>query len=287
MRTTTKVVVATAAVALASAGALSTATATGGGKGGSSSRGHAVVGLTAGGTTLVSLDTEAPSRTWRGKPLQGLVEDTYLVGIDVRVQDGKLYGVGDQGGIYTLDVKRSTAHLEDRPRVALDGSAAYGVDFNPAADALRVLTSNGANLRVPFANPSATVVDTPLTRPAPAPTPGTVPATGVTAAAYTNNDRDASTATTLFVLDTERDQVAVQSPANAGTTAPTGALGLDLTGDVGFDARSELRKGRTVSVAAYAVADGVLYDVDLLTGKATRAGRIAGGVTDIAVSLDR
>lgn len=287
MRTTTTVVVATAAVALASAGALSTATATGGGKGGSSNRGDAVVGLTAGGTKLLGFDTGAPSRTWTGKPLQGLVEDTYLVGIDFRVQDGKLYGVGDQGGIYTLDVKRSKAYLEDRPRVALDGSAAYGVDFNPAADALRVLTSNGANLRVPFATPSATVVDTPLTRPAPAPTPGTVPATGVTAAAYTNNDLDASTATTLFVLDTERDQVAIQSPANAGTTAPTGALGTDLTGDVGFDVRSELTKGRTVSVAAYAVVGGVLYDVDLLTGTATKAGRIANGVTDIAVALDR
>ncbi len=290
MRTTTKAVVATAAIALASAGALSTATASGGSSsnGAGKGKGETAVGLSAAGTKLVTFDTERPSQISTGRALSGLVEDTHLIGIDFRVQDGKLYGVGDRGGIYTLDVKRSKAYLQDRPRVALDGSAAYGVDFNPAADALRVITSNGANLRVPFATPSETIVDGPLTRPAPAPTPGTVPATGLTAAAYTNNDLDASTATTLFVLDTERDQVALQSPANAGTTVATGALGIDASGDVGFDIRSELRKGKTVSVAAYAVSGGILYDVDLLTGAATKAGKIGGGgVTDIAVTLDR
>lgn len=216
------------------------------------------------------------------------VRDTRLVGIDHRVQDGLLYGVGDQGGIYVLDVRKRAAQLQDRPRVSLDGSDAYDIDFNPAADALRVLTSKGANLRVPFATPSATVVDTPLTRPAPAPTPGTVPATGVTAGAYTNNDLDPSTATTLFVVDTERDQVALQSPANAGTTAPTGALGVDAVGDVGFDVRSELERGRTVAVQGYAVIGGRLHQVDLLTGAARAQGVIGGGqVTDIAVSLDR
>ena len=29
--------------------------------------------------------------------------DTALVGIDFRVQDGQLYGVGNGGGIYTID----------------------------------------------------------------------------------------------------------------------------------------------------------------------------------------
>ena len=287
MRTTSKIVVATAALALAGTGVLTTATADGGGNGGGRS-GHAAVGLTGGGTSLVSFDTQRPERAWTGRALTGLVQDTRLVGIDFRVQDGKLYGVGDQGGIYVLDVKRSRAYLQERPRVALDGSDAYDIDFNPAADALRVLTAKGANLRVPFATPSATVVDTPLTRPAPAPTPGTVPATRVTGAAYTNNDLDASTATTLFVVDTERDQVAVQSPANAGTTAPTGSLGVDAVGDVGFDIRSELKRGKTVSVQGYAVVGGVLHQVDLLTGAASAKGRVGGGpVTDIAVSLDR
>lgn len=58
-----------------------------------------------------------------------------------------------------------------------DARAAPDLDLRLDRGALRVVTSKGANLRVPFATPSAAVVDTALTRPAPAPTPGTVPAT--------------------------------------------------------------------------------------------------------------
>jgi hypothetical protein len=57
----------------------------------------------------------------------------------------------------------------------------------------------------------------------------------VTGAAYYNNDGDPDTATTLFTLDPSRDQVAIQSPANAGLLAATGTLGVDADGDVGFD----------------------------------------------------
>jgi hypothetical protein len=60
------------------------------------------------------------------------------------------------------------------------------------------------------------VEDTTLTTP-----PATGPARGVTAA-YTNNDLNADTATTLFDINTTTDQVVIQSPANNGTLAPTG-----------------------------------------------------------------
>lgn len=245
------------------------------------------VGLAGDGTKLVGFDLDRPSRTSDARTLKGFVQDTSLIGIDYRVQDEKLYGVGNKGGIYILDFRRGKAELQDRPRVTLDGSASYGVDFNPAANALRILSSSGTNLRVPFATPSAAIVDGPLNRPAVAPATGTVPATGVTAGAYTNNDLDATSATTLFVLDTERDQVALQSPANSGTTVATGALGADVSGDVGFDIYSDLRKGKARSNAAYAVAGGSLHKVDLLTGAVTWSGKLgARGVTDLAIALD-
>ena len=37
--------------------------------------------------------------------------DMMLVGIDFRVQDGKLYGVGNGGGIYTIDTKTAVATM--------------------------------------------------------------------------------------------------------------------------------------------------------------------------------
>jgi Domain of unknown function (DUF4394) len=46
-----------------------------------------------------------------------------------------------------------------------------------------------------------------------------------------------ATATTLFIVDPSRDQVAIRSPANAGLLAATGTLGVDADAgsDAGFD----------------------------------------------------
>lgn len=118
-----------------------------------------------------------------------------------------------------------------------------------------------------------------------------VTATGVTGAGYTNNDLDATTATTLFDVDTMADQVSVQSPANAGNLAPTGKLGVDAATGAGFDVYSRLRKGVTVSNTAYAtlkVDNAYRFStVNLLTGAVTAVGTFPAGrqVSDIAVQL--
>jgi len=255
-----------------------------GGKGSSSSP-HRAVGLV-GGTQLVSFSTRDPRRSGPIGSVTGLQQDTRLVGIDVRVRDGGLYGVGDRGGIYVLDTATAKATFVQRLTVALQGTG-FGVDVNPAADALRVVSDTGQNLRQPLATVgAATVADTPLSTP---PTAGTT--TGVTGAAYTNNDTDAATATTLFVLSTTTDTVSVQSPANGGTLATTGSLGVDASGPAGFDIASTLVAGRTVAVAGYASLSvggrRALYSVSLLTGQATRVGALPAGVTDIALPLQR
>jgi len=252
---------------------------------GSPSGSHRAVGLV-GGTQLVTFSTRDPRRSGPVGTVTGLQQDTRLVGIDVRVQDGKLYGVGERGGIYVLDTATAEATFVQRLTVALQGSS-FGVDFNPAANALRVVSDTGQNLRQPFASAgAATVADTPLSTP---PAAGTT--TGVTGAGYTNDDADASTATTLFVLSTATDTVSVQSPANGGTLAATGSLGVDASGPAGFDVVSTVVKGRTVAVAGYASLSvggkRALYSVSLLTGQATRIGGFAADVTDIALPLQR
>jgi hypothetical protein len=254
-------------------------------EGGSSSSPHRAVGLV-GGNQLVTFSTRDPRRSGPIGTVTGLQQDTRLVGIDVRVQDGKLYGVGERGGIYVLDTRTAKATFVQRLTVALQGRS-FGVDFNPAANALRVVSDTGQNLRQPFATAgAATVADTPLSTP---PAAGTT--TGVTGVAYTNNDADAGTATTLFVLSTATDTVAVQSPANAGTLAATGSLGVDASGPAGFDVVSTVAQGRTTAVAGYASLSvggkRALYGVSLLTGQATRVGAFAADITDIALPLQR
>ncbi len=53
-------------------------------------------------------------------------------------------------------------------------------------------------------------------------------------AAYTNNDADPNTATTLFDIDSALDQVAIQAPPNSGQLNATGKLGVDTGRQLGL-----------------------------------------------------
>src|SRR5262245_35229588 len=243
-----------------------------------------VVGLTS-DQRLVCFRANKPGNARDIAPVSGLVQDTKLVGIDYRPATGDLYGVGDQAGLYIIDPATATASLAARANVALQGSS-FGVDFNPAADRLRIVSDTGQNLRANVAN-GVTVEDPDLNYPAPA----VPPATGITGAAYTNNDLNPDTATTLFDIDSNLDQVDIQSPANAGTVVATGKLLVDAAPDLGFDIYSKVREGRAVDNQGLAVlisGDRTrLYGINLLTGRALQRGTFntKDPVVDIAFPL--
>ena len=115
-----------------------------------------------------------------------------------------------------------------------------------------------------------------------------MPALGVTAAAYTNNDlNQPSTGTTLFDLDTMLDQVVIQSPPGNGILVATGKLGVDAAAAAGFDVYSRLKDGVTVANDPFATlaVDGTyrFYAVNLTTGQASSLGRFDQAVVDIAI----
>ena len=73
-----------------------------------------VTGLTDDGR-LVSFRARSPERTKQVGYVTGLTgADSALVGIDFRVQDGKLYGVGNGGGIYTIDPEYRPSDVRQR-----------------------------------------------------------------------------------------------------------------------------------------------------------------------------
>jgi hypothetical protein len=241
------------------------------------------IGLTA-DQRLVGFRVEKPSDPRNIGKIDGLAGDTRLVGIDYRVQDGKLYGVGEAGGVYQLG-NNAKATKVSQLTVPLQGRA-FGVDFNPAADRLRIVSDTGQNLRHDVNPKGTTVADTTLSYP-----PAMTPPTGVVAAAYTNNDRSADTGTALYDLDVTMDQVAIQSPANSGQLVPTGKLGVDAA-TAGFDIYSMTRGDRTVEVYGFATiapAGGptALYRVSLVTGQASRIGELPVPVTDLALPLNQ
>jgi hypothetical protein len=244
-----------------------------------------------GGTTMSSFQTNTPNViNWVGDIVGFTGCDTSLVGVDIRVQDGLLYGVGNCGGIYTIPFYPNSAGVMPITKVsqltvALNGTT-FGVDFNPAADRLRIISDFGQNLRHNL-NDHTTAVDTVLT------------GNGVTAAAYTNNDLNPASATTLFDIDTLNDQVAIQAPPNNGTLNPTGKLGVDASLDAGADIFSDLPSpglpsGKTITNTAFAAfkptgaTRASFYMFDVLTGTATKIGDFPSvvPVTDVAIALD-
>ena len=161
----------------------------------------------------------------------------------------------------------------------------FGVDFNPAADRLRLISDAGQNLRHNVNAGGTTLVDGLLNYMA-----GTT-AMGLAGAAYTNNDLDPTTGTTLFDIDTALNQVAIQSPPNAGALVATGQLTVDPDTPVGFDLYTDLQDGVAQHNRGFAslVVGGVsgFYRVNVLTGRATRIDNFDEAVLDIAIPLDQ
>ncbi|MFJ7057409.1 DUF4394 domain-containing protein, partial [Streptomyces microflavus] len=92
----------------------------------------------------------------------------------------------------------------------------------------------------------------------------------------------------LFDIDAMADRVSLQSPANAGTLAPTGNLGVNAGPDAGFDIYFSPKHGTNRGFAALNTADAArLYEVDVLTGAARDLGAFPERrqVTDLALPL--
>jgi Domain of unknown function (DUF4394) len=235
--------------------------------------------------------------------------DEDLIGLDRRPADGRLWGVtqrSDGTRAYTIDpstgvpsfvamlVTAPTISNPNRTPIVLSGSE-FGVDFNPVADALRIVSDAGQNLRmIPSARtgadgtpllPGDTFTDLMLNE-------NDVVQTGISAAAYTNNDNDPATATTsLMDIDTEDERLVTQNPPNDGDLT----LPLPLT-VLGRPARSTVSAGFDIQTVgtdnlgyASLMQEGGrgltrLFSVNLATGELAKLGVIGQPwVRDIAL----
>ncbi len=223
------------------------------------------------GNKLARYDSESAASISRFGYLTGFTNgDTSLIGCDFRIQDGLLYGVGNNGGIYTIDTVSAVMTFKQTLTVRLEGTS-FGVDFNPVADHLRIVGNGGQNLRHSLAT-GITTVDDPLDYPPTSPVNTSGPtATGIAGAAYSNNDYDLATGTTLFVLDTNLKQLSIQSPASNGTLSPVTKLSIPVGLFSGIDILTTLNGGKAVTNIGYIAVDNgdvtsTLYSVDLFTG---------------------
>lgn len=228
------------------------------------------VALTVSGSVL-SFDRATPATLKGSIALSGLLPNEKLVGLDVRPADGLLYALSNQARLYTLNAATGVATFkaalmaaagDDNPYTALTGSQ-FGVDFNPVADRLRVVSDTGLNLRIDVTTGSAI-------------TDGVIngAAAVITASAYTNAVAG-TTSTQLYSLDAASGQVYLQDPPNNGTLTAPMALGGTFAGANGFDIDA---RNNTAYAALTSAGSTALYTVPLTAGStATRIGTIGTG----------
>lgn len=225
--------------------------------------------------TLAWMDTESGRVT--GETFVTGVSGRVL-GIDVRPSDGKLYGLFEDGTVATIDPHSGVAtRLETLKTVPAAGTHVT-VDFNPVADAMRIMASDGTNLRTKIAG-GAVAEDKPHAFASDDMHAAETPA--IIAGAYTNSYQGTEK-TALYNIDGAIAGLIRQDPPNDGTLKAVGKLGVALEQSVGFDILSDGNGGNE----AWLMNGVTLYSVDLDTGKATMVGVIGdvgGGVRDIAI----
>lgn len=220
---------------------------------------------------IVDIDAKKATKSMKVAGINGA-----LVGIDVRPADGMLYGLVDDGTVVTIDIS-GKATTKSKLEMMLAKGVTATVDFNPVADRLRVIGSDGTNLRANVDDGKVTkdgqlkYADSDVNK-------GKSPR--IVAGAYTNSVKG-SKETALFDIDAAAGALVKQAPPNDGILNTVGMLGAKAD-SVAFDIWSD-GQGRN---EAWAMTGGELWRIDLATGKATPSGKIegvSGMVRDIAV----
>ncbi len=229
------------------------------------------IGLT-GDKTLVMFDTQTLAVS--GTMDVGGVDK--LHGIDVRPADGMLYGVTGSGKVVTIDLSTGAATEKSTLSEMLPDGVSASVDFNPVADRLRIVGSDGTNLRANV-DDGAVTVDGKLAYDAADMHAGEAP--NIVAVAYTNSIGKPE-ATAMYDIDATIVGLIQQAPPNDGVLKAIGKLGVDSADSYAFDIAAQADLNNT----AYLVVGGTLHTVALDTGAATAVGSIEGAaLRDIAI----
>lgn len=248
---------------------------------------------------LIRFHEGQPQRVLEQKPIRGLPPNEGVVGIDYRVSRGILFALTNAGRLYTLETATGVLMPVSNNATELTGQA-WGMDFNPVADRIRVVSDRGQNLRLHpetgalvDADPAVAGVQTDpaLAYAAGDANAGKTPQ--VVAAAYTYNKNNYKL-TTNFAIDraagtlvTQGSREGVQPPVspNTGRLFTVGALGLGPLRDVAFD----IADVDNTALAAIRTAEQVrtiLYRIDLNTGQAHKVGPVADGAALRGIAIE-
>lgn len=240
---------------------------------------------------LLTLNAGQPGKVLQRTAVTGLPPGETLVGMDYRIAKGVLFTLSSAGRLYTLDVPSGALKLVGSGAgVALQGSS-FGVDFNPVADRVRVVSNTGNNLRL---HPDTGALA--ATDPALAYAPGDVQAgqtPEVVAAGYTYNKKD-DKLTTNYAIDRRSGTLLTQGSVegmqpvvspNTGQLRTVGPLGTGPLLDAAMDI-ADVTGAAFTAVRTANQATTKLYTIDLSSGKATLIGTVADGAAIVGLAVE-
>ena len=241
---------------------------------------------------LLTVNAGQPRLVQKRVSVTGLPAGESLVGIDYRVAKGVLFAVSRSGMVYTLDANTGVLKaVSGKPLdKALEGDA-FGVDFNPVADRIRVVSNTGQNLRLHPDTGGLASAD-----PALAFAPGDAQAAfkpDVVAAGYTYNKTN-DKLTTNYAIDRREGTLITQGtveglqPAvspNTGQLRTVGPLGTGPLVDAALDI-ADVTGVAFAAVRTAAQPSTRLVWVDLASGKATFVGTVGDGAPLIGLAVE-
>lgn len=240
---------------------------------------------------LLTVNAGQPGNVLQRTAVTGLPAGETLVGMDYRIAKGVLFTLSSAGRLYTLDVPTGALKpVGSGPGAALQGST-FGVDFNPVADRVRVVSNTGHNLRL---HPDTGAVA--ATDPALSYAPGDAQAgqpPELVAAGYTYNKKD-DKLTTNYAIDRRAGMLVTQGtvegvqPAvspNTGQLRTVGPLGTGPLLDAALDI-ADVTGAAFTAVRTASQPTTKLYTMDLSSGKAMLVGTVADGAAIVGLAVE-
>jgi Domain of unknown function (DUF4394)/Collagen triple helix repeat (20 copies) len=242
-----------------------------------SNNGRTIYGVDA-SNMLVAFGALRPDLLTRRVAISGLGAGENVLGIDFGPVDGRLYALGSSSRVYTLDTLSGAATAVSTAAFtpALTGTN-FGFDFNPVPNRIRVHSNSSQNLRLVPRLGGATdgtlaAVDGALSYATGDAGFGLTPSIGGTA--YTNSVSGA-TATVLYAIDFTRDVLTTLASPNDGIMTTVGALGVNTTGDVGFDIAGNNGTAYATLTVGGGFSGSTLYIINLASGSLFPVGGVA------------
>ncbi len=237
------------------------------------------------GQTIYSVDlsnsfalfhSASPGTVNRNLAITGLLTGDRIVGIDFRPADGKLYGVGTDSRVYTVDTVTAVASPVGVTFTPTLNGEHFGVVLDPVTDRIRIQSAEtGQNLRLDPATGQVTDEDAPLAYAAGDPNEGTAPA--IAATAVTTGAAGAT-----YGIDWVLDEFVVTSDPNDGQLTSVGSTGVITAACAALDVGAD-----GVVYASMTISGGNrLYTMNVSTGAATLLGAIpvVASIQSIAIA---